>query len=199
MVEHLEFLVEELSMEALLHGLLPNLLAVQTYDIRVFQGKPDLLRKLPQRLKGYTSAFHALTKIIVLVDRDTDDCIDLKHQLEQIATRAGVRTRSKPDWEGRFTIINRIVIEELEAWYFGDWQAVRAAYPKAPRRLPPKYRYPDAIRGGTWEAFERVLKMRSGLNKVEAARRIGPHFDPQRNTSPSFRCFCEALTGLINE
>ena len=110
MVEHLEFLVEERSMEALLEGVLPNLLAAQTYAIRVFQGKPDLFKKLPQRLKGYASGLHSSTKIIVLVDRDNDDCIALKQRLEQIAHHAGVRTRSNSDWEGRFTLINRIVI-----------------------------------------------------------------------------------------
>jgi hypothetical protein len=25
-------------------------------------------------------------------------------------------------------VVNRLAIEELEAWYFGDWEAVRAAY-----------------------------------------------------------------------
>jgi len=34
------------------------------------------------------------------------------------------------------------------------------------------YRDPDAIRGGTWEAFERILKrhdyFKTGLRKVEA-------------------------------
>ncbi len=53
-----------------------------------------------------------------------------------------------------------------------------------------RYRDPDAIQGGTWDAFERVLKRRgcftTGLRKVEAARQVAAHFDPDRNRSHSF-------------
>jgi hypothetical protein len=96
----------------------------------------------------------------------------------------------------------RIAVEELEAWYFGDWEAVRDAYPKAPPTIAvqAKYRRPDAITGGTWEAFERVMRrggyFRGGLQKIEAARRIGEHVDPDRNTSPSFQVFRRLLDEL---
>jgi hypothetical protein len=96
-------------------------------------------------------------------------------------------------------VVNRIAIEELEAWYFGDWRAVRAAYPKVPRNAPQQasFRHPDDIAGGTWEAFERVLQgagyFGQGLRKVEAARTIAPHLVPRRNTSPSFRALRDAL------
>lgn len=33
-------------------------------------------------------------------------------------------------------LVNRIAIEELEAWYFGDWEAVRTAYPRIPSTIP---------------------------------------------------------------
>ncbi|NLF57680.1 MAG: DUF4276 family protein, partial [Candidatus Hydrogenedens sp.] len=91
---------------------------------------------------------------------------------------------------------------ELEAWYFGDWDAVRIAYPKASPTIPGKaaYRQPDAIRGGTWEAFERVMKkagyFKNGLRKVEAARKVAAHLNPNSNSSPSFCMFRDALLGL---
>lgn len=91
------------------------------------------------------------------------------------------------------------MIEELEAWYFGDWEAVCAAYPRAPKDIPGKSRYrnPDAIQGGTAEAFERVLQRvgyyATGLAKVDAARRVGAHFDPARCRSQSFRYFYAIL------
>lgn len=55
MIAHrLQFLVEEPSMEAFLRALLPRFLPPNcTFAIHPFNGKPDLLRKLPQRLKGY--------------------------------------------------------------------------------------------------------------------------------------------------
>ena len=92
-----------------------------------------------------------------------------------------------------------MAIEELEAWYFGDWSAVRRAYPRVSAKVPrqAKYRFPDAIKGGTWEAFERILKragyFRTGLRKIEAARAVAEHMDPERNSSPSFCSLKSAL------
>ena len=106
------------------------------------------------------------------------------------------RTRSGP---AQWQLVNRIAIEELEAWYFVDWAAVRAAYQRVPAAIPnrPSFRDPDAIAGGTWEAFERVMQkhgyFKGGLAKLEAARAIGAHLDPSRSRSRSFQVFCSAL------
>ena len=68
----------------------------------------------------------------------------------------------------RFQVLNRIAIEELEAWFFGDVQALNQAYPKTPKTLGHKSRYkdPDSIKGGTWESMERELKDRDILLEV---------------------------------
>ena len=51
------------------------------------------------------------------------------------------------------------LVEELEAWYFGDWEAVRKAYPKVSRTVPRSARYRDADKiVGAAEAFERVMR-----------------------------------------
>lgn len=195
----LEFLVEEPSMEAFLQGLLPRLLpAGCSFEIRVFRGKRDLMRQLESRLRGYRSRLFDEFRLIVMVDRDQDDCRTLKAQLEDAAGGAGLRTRSQSSGD-RWQVVNRIVVEELEAWYFGDWEAVRSAFPRVSSTVPNqrRYRRPDAIRGGTWEAFERVLQrhgyFRTGLRKIEAARNIAPKIDPERNSSPSFATFRDAL------
>lgn len=96
-------------------------------------------------------------------------------------------------------MVNRIVVEELEAWYFGDWEAVRAQYPRVPATVPQRrgYRDPDAIAGGTWEAFERVLQkhgyFEQGLAKIDAARCLGARIEPERQRSASFQTFHAAL------
>ena len=197
--QHLEFLVEERSMEAFLRALLPNLLPQErTFDIRVFQGKRDLLQKLESRLRGYARWLPDDCRIVVMVDRDEQECHTLKEQLEETAGRAGLLTRSRAT-ERPWQLVNRVVIEELEAWYFGDWQAVRAAYPRVSATVSNKaaYRTPDAIQGGTWEAFERVMRRHgyftTGLRKVEAAQTIAPHVDPARNRSQSFDSFTDAI------
>ena len=51
----LEILVEELSAEYAFAALLPAIVPDTPYEVRVFQGKPDLLKKLPSRLQGYAS------------------------------------------------------------------------------------------------------------------------------------------------
>lgn len=197
--QHLELLVEEPSMEAFLRALLPRLLPEgRTFEVHAFQGKADLLGKLQARLRGYAQWLPADWRIVVVVDRDDDDCKVLKQQLDETATAAGLRTRSSAG-AAPWQLINRIAIEELEAWYFGDWAGVRRVYPRASTSVPAQrgYREPDAILGGTWEAFERVLQrhgyFKTGLRKVEAARALGAQVDPGCSRSPSFLRFHEVF------
>ncbi len=199
-IEHLEVLVEEPSMEAALRLLLPRLLGATTFAIYVHQCKNDLLSRLQQRLRGYAAWLPEGWRILVVVDRDDDDCHQLKARLEAMAAEAGLTTRSADPLS--FQVVNRLAIEELEAWYFGDWQAVRAAYPRVPATIPrqARYRDPDDIAGGTWEAFERVLRragyFTGGLRKIEAAREIAAHMEPARNRSRSFQVVRDVLEEL---
>lgn len=200
-IEHIEFIVEEPSAEAFLDGLLERLLGTVSYSIHPFQCKEELLERLPNRLRGYSAWLPQTYRIVVMVDRDDDECRELKTRLEQFAQDVGLSTRSRPD-QNRFAVVNRIVVEELEAWYFGDWEAVRAAYPRVPGTVPRQapYRDPDGIRGGTWEALERVLKragyFKTGLRKIEAARAVAAHLEPTRNRSRSFKVFWDAVLEL---
>jgi hypothetical protein len=201
-VSIIDFLVEEPSTEAFLRSVLPGILGNTSFNIYPSQGKDQLLAQLPKRLQGYSKWIQDDHRIVVLVDRDDDDCELLKQQLEQMAQRADLFTRSRSNGD-HFTVINRITIEELEAWYFGDWEAVRSAYPRVPVTIPQQapYRNTDAITGGTWERFERVLQragyFKGGLRKIEVAQTIGPHIVPQRNTSYSFQVFRNALLQLL--
>ena len=150
------------------------------------------------RLRGYAAWLPNDYRIVVVVDRDDDDCYELKQQLEQITSNAGLRSRSQAGGQS-YQVVNRLAIEELEAWYFGDWDAVLSAYPKVPATIPrqAKYRDPDAIPGGTWEAFERVLQragyFQTGLRKIEAARDVASQWQPQSNCSRSFQAFHNVL------
>jgi hypothetical protein len=200
---HLVVLVEEPSMEAFLRALLPRLLPRdRTFEVHPFQGKSDLLDKLEARLRGYAAWLPDDWRIAIVVDRDDDDCRELKQRLEDIAARAGLRTRTRAG-AARWQLVNRIAIEELEAWYFGDWAAVRAAYPRASASIPNRqgFRDPDAIAGGTWETFERVMRkhgyFKGGLAKLEAARAIGACVDPSRSQSRSFQVFCSAVSEAV--
>ena len=76
---------------------------------------------------------------------------------------------------------------------------MREAYPRVPLTIPQKARYrdTDAIRGGTWEAFERILQragyFRNGLRKIEAARTIAEYWNPETNSSRSVQVFRNVL------
>lgn len=200
---HVVFLLEELSAQALLLELLPRLLPANTsFEQVVFQGKKDMLAQLAKRLKAYKQWIPADWRIVVLLDEDREDCRRLKGELEEAARDAGFTTKAHPGARGQFVVLNRIAVEEMEAWFFGDVAALVAAYPGISPHLASRaaYRDPDAIAGGTWEALERELQRAGyypgGLPKIETARTIAPHMEPPRNTSASFQCFCSGLAAL---
>ena len=151
-------------------------------------------------------------RVVVLVDRDADDCYELKARLEAEALAAGLRTltasRITPNAPPAhpFFVVNRVVCEELEAWYFGDLAACQAAYPRLKRAhfSATHLHDPDSVKGGTWEAFGRTLNKAGYLPatpanhrwKYEAAELIGPHLSvgPLANQSLSFQSF---ITGIL--
>lgn len=201
---HLELFVEEPSAEAALNNLLPRLIGeTTTFQIYVHQGKRDLLTCLPDRLRAYRAWLPDDWRIVVLCDSDNADCRALKRQMDQIAQHAGLTTRATAGPESSFQVLNRLAIEELEAWFFGDSEAMQLAYPRLTIQMHRQpFRNPDAIRGGTWEALQRVLQ-RAGyyrnlrhIPKIEVARAISAHMHPERNRSQSFQAFYQGLRSL---
>ncbi len=193
-------------MKEALDKLLPKVLSHEI-DFKIIDhgSKKALLTEVPKRFAGYAKWGDPSLRILVLVDRDDQDCKLLKQHLEDAAASAGLATKTHPDEQGRFKVVNRIVVEELEAWFFGDVPALAAAYPGVPPSLAAKsaYRIPDAIKGGTWEALERVLKAAGHypgsdrLPKIEVARRIAERMQPPVNRSQSFRMFVSGLQALV--
>ncbi len=191
---HLEILVEEPSAGEALGELLPKIIDQTTsFRVHAFSGKHDLLRKLPQRLRGYSNWLPPDYRILVLIDQDQEDCRKLKDRLNQYVTAAGLAYRRQ--------VLNRIVIAELEAWFLGDLEAVCSAFPKVPASLHRKatYRDPDGIRD-SWETLERILQRagyyRNGMPKIETARAIARQMEPARNRSRSFQCFHQGVLAL---
>ena len=201
---HIEFLIEEPSAEAALDHLLPRMLPAEvTYKLIVFQGKQDLLVNLPGRLRGYAVWMPQDWRIVVLIDEDREDCRLLKQRLEDAALTAGLRTKTRSPDGQTFQVLNRIAIEELEAWFLGDTEAIHQAYPAIPAALAQreKFRNPDSIRGGTWESLAQVLEKaryfpKHAYPKTAVARAIAQHMQPQRNRSHSFQVFWQGLKDL---
>lgn len=134
-------------------------------------------------------------RIVVIVDQDQNDCQELKKKLRDASN---VVTQLKGN-----IVLHRIVVEELESWFFGDVPAIRAEYDKIPDSLSEKakFRNPDAIKGGTWEQLDKVLRdygYETGLQKIEFAQRVAPHMDVENNRSKSFQVFRDGLKSLVN-
>ena len=203
MLDKLIVLVEEPSMEMALEQLLPRMLAGADFQIIRFQCKDDLLKNLPDRLRGYSQWLPANWAILVLVDRDDDDCRVLKQAMEKMAEDARLLSKTLAGHGQPFQVANRIAVEELEAWFFGDWTAVQTAYPRVSASQVSKqgFRDPDAVLGGTWEALERVLKkagyFKTGLRKMECAKQVAQHMEPARNASRSFQAFAGAVASAV--
>lgn len=196
---HFEFLLEEETSEKILDNLMSKIITGEhTYRCIRFQGKIDLLKNLATELRGYSKWITDDYRIVVLLDRDRDDCIALKNNLNKIATDAGLITKSSAR-QNTFQVLNRIAIEEIEAWFFGDANAMRMAYPNLSGNFESKalYRNPDNIKN-TWETMERLLQrsgyFKTGLRKTEAAFEISQYMHPLNNRSKSFQIFWEGIT-----
>lgn len=176
------FLLEEPSARDLLEGLLPRLLgeAIRC-DFLVFEGKQDLERNIPRKIRGWQRPD---TKFVVLRDQDAADCHSVKRRLVELV----------PDSHLHLTVV-RVACRELEAWALGDWAAVAAAFEEprlASNQRKRAYRAPDRLSN----PVDELRKFLPSYQKRDGARRLGRLLDPAQNASTSFRHFCRAVRRL---
>jgi hypothetical protein len=204
----IEFYVEELSMEYFLNNLIPKIIRADIpFKIHNYGGKENLLKRLPIELPVICDRiqYENDLRICIIIDKDEDqNCQVLKGNLENIVLKAGLNTKSAPAYDGSFHVLNRIAIEELEAWYFGNIPALHEAFPRVEITLDKKkgYRDPDAIKGGAWENLIRLLSnkgYKTGLTKTKLAEKLSVRMDPSRNRSRSFQVFRDGLISLVNQ
>jgi hypothetical protein len=147
---------------------------------------------LPATLRAYGRSLNPeVDRVLVLIDVDGDDCQALKARLLAIQ---GATT----PWP---FVLFSLAIEEAEAFYLGDIEAIRKAFPAAMPRKMKDY-VQDSI-CGTWEVFRDVIGADSE-NKPEWARRIAPHLGIEwkgadANLSASFCYLCRALLTLAGK
>lgn len=204
MVIQLDVLVEEPSAEQALRVLLPKLVGGRARTkVITFPGKGGMLKALESRLNGYRTRVERGedVRVLVLVDRDTDDCVELKSRLERAAAAAGLATKSNPAPDNRFRVVNRVVIEELESWFVGDPAALRKAFARLPAIDERRGLFRNPENGGSWKALHRFLRnygiYKGTYPKIEAARRIATHMDIDRNRAQSFRHFVSGVHAIL--
>ena len=179
----LVFMLEERSMKELLDGILPRILPEGVSFITIaHDGKSDLEKSLPIKLKAWREPDVAF---IVVHDQDANDCKQLKQRLTTLCAGYGKR------------VMIRIPGHELEAWYWGDLQAVSIAYGRDITALQRRkqYREPDIIENPKWELKRYIPE----LGQIDGARRIAPYMNIQGNTSYSFGVFVRGIQTLCQE
>lgn len=217
---HFEILVEDQSGKKALDILVPKIVGEgHTYTVHPYKGigripkdmrnthnaaKRILLDCLPKLLKGYGKT-HAnypddYPAAVVLVCDLDDKCMrDFRSELYAILDAC------QPPPETRFCF----AIEEGEAWFLGDLQAMNAAYPNAKADVLGAY-VQDSI-CGTWEVLADAVYRGGatalsakgwqtvGLEKSRWAESIAPLMDVDANNSPSFQYFCRKMRELAGE
>lgn len=176
----LVFLLEERSMKYLLDGILPVILpkdvAFQTIP---HEGKNDLKKSIPIKLRAWNEPD---VRFIVVHDQDSNDCTQLKSELLALCATAGKET------------LVRIACRELEAWYWGDLDAVEKAYSidLTKYRNKKKYRIPDNI----MFPKEELRKIIPEHQQISGAKRIAQYMCVENNKSKSFQVFISGVRGL---
>jgi hypothetical protein len=211
---HFECLVEGRSDKTVLSILLPKIFGTynnpHTWKIHEHRGigslpsdlsaQPNradqtLLHNLPSKLRAYGKASQDLV-VVVLVDLDErPDCRAFKAALQNTLQSCSPAPRT----------LFRIAIEEVEAWFLGDQDAIKAAYPDAKQSILDQYDQDSQY--GTWELLADAIYpggcshlQAKGKRSVGAlsekrkwAANITPFMDINANRSPSFKVFRSGL------
>lgn len=214
---HIEILVEDSSGERLLEAVLPKLLGdygnPHTWNMHAYKGigriprnlkgnadpaKRILLDQLPRLLQGYART-PGIDAVVVVLDTDKRNCEDFLAELKALAAGCNPAPNA----------LFRLAIEEVEAWYLGDRQALESAYPRAKADVLNRYvqdsacdtweLLADAVYPGGSAAIKKVGWPLPGQLKHEWAEKIGPLLEPDRNVSPSFGKLRDGLRRLVAE
>jgi hypothetical protein len=201
---HIEILTEDSSGRRLLEHLVPKLIGPHgephSWRLHAYRGigripsglsassdpsRRILLDQLPRLLRGYVKT-PGIDAVVVALDADDRDCGAFLAEPRSLAV----------SWAAAHLTLFRLAIEEMEAWYLGDRNALQRAYPKARLRALDHYvqdsvcgtweLVADAIHPGGSRAIRQAKWSSTGQIKHEWAGRIGPLLDPETNLSPSF-------------
>ena len=205
---HFEFLTEDQSSKEAMNILIPKLFGNGiTFRVRSYKGlghipknlrpktdasKRILLDRLPEILRGYGRTPNSGT-IVIICDLDDRDGRQFLTELNRVLDSCD----PKP------SAVFCLAIEEFEAWYLGDLNAIKKAYPRAKSNILSGYKN-DSI-CGTWELLadaiykggcKTLLKkgwQAVGEQKSIWAKTISPYMDVDSNISPSFNAMRSQL------
>lgn len=213
-IMHFEILVEDQSGKIMLDILIPKIIGDEhTFNVKSYKGvghisknmkiavdakNKMLLNNLPKLLTGYGKTWNAQNYkegiVIVVCDLDNKCLKEFRNELIRLLNNCN------PTPETRFCV----AIEEGEAWFLGDMNAIKRAYPNAKDVVLKTYEN-DSI-CGTWEKLadaiykggtEALKKQNTGTEKCNWAKEITPYLNLDDNKSPSFNYFLKKIRELI--
>lgn len=165
-------------MKVLLDRLLPRLLPGLQFLCVPHEGKQDLEKSVPRKLRAWAEPG---VRFVVVRDNDGGDCHALKTRLVELCEQGR-----------RSDTLVRIACQELEAWYLGEPEALAEAFRDpslADIGRAARFRDPDAVVQPS-TALEQLVPE---FQKVSGARRMAPHLTSEGNKSASFRCFLDGV------
>jgi hypothetical protein len=178
------FLTEERSMKNFLEILLPKLGFDENYRIVSFEGKSDLKKSISRKI----DASERGSRFIVLIDQDSNDCLRLKQEIQEIIERQSSKVE-----EIEYRV--RIVCHELESWYLGDLLAIDKAFgTKMVQHVNKRtYRNPDHYLSNPKQVF---LKQIGTIGQIAAAEKMANAMTMEgikNNRSHSFKVFISTV------
>ncbi|MEP0775303.1 MAG: DUF4276 family protein [Acidobacteriota bacterium] len=174
------FLLEEYSMKVLLEGLLPRLFPHLSFLCVTHEGKQDLEKSIPRKLRAWREPG---VQFCVIRDNGRADCRELKKRLIDLCKSGG-----------RDDVLVRIACQELEAWYWGAPAALAAAFGREKlRQIAEKARFrdPDSVPQPSAALAELVPE----FQQVSGARRMARLLS-RENRSRSFQALLGGLDRL---
>ena len=215
---HFEFLVEDSSGKRMLDTILPRLFTESvTFRVIAYRGigrlpknlknvkdrkKRILLDKLPQLIQGIGKTFKGYgdsypAALIILCDTDNRCPKVFKEEIMEVYDRCN----PKPETHFCFAI------EEIEAWFLGDRNAILSVYSNAKTTVLDFYKQDSVC--GTWELLADAIYPGgaqalndggiAGKAKHEWAGRIASNMDIRNNQSKSFNYFIRTVESLLHE
>lgn len=215
---HFEILVEDISGKKTLDILIPKIIDTHnyknTFNVIFYKGigcipknlnpkadpqKRQLLSQLPRLVQGYGKTWNSSNYngvLIIVCDLDKRCLKKFRQELLDCVNKCN----SKP------LTYFCIAIEEMEAWFLGDFSAIQKAYPKTKLQVLQTYKQDsicdtweklaDAIFKGGYQKLSQQGGNAIGTEKSNWAEKITPYIDVDKNVSPSFRYFTEKLRQL---
>lgn len=182
--------VEEPSAKEMFLGILPRFGLQESQDFQVitFEGKQDLEKRLPIRLKAWQ---RPNSVFLILRDQDSGDCYMVKQALLDKLLASGHKG------------LVRIACRELESFYLGDLQAVATAM-RMPQLMKQqnnrKFRASDNLNNAKQELMNLT---KNQYQEVAGSRAIAPllnlNLEPPTNRSQSFYHLINGIISLVSD